>query len=414
MSLNSELTWTDNDTYCYSLDTTPLAAEVLHVAVLGVIVALSLTANGLVLLLVARYKQLRCRSIVVSLSVVIVDILLTLTYTVPSLITAAAQEWQFMNEGCIFFGAFSSEFLMTRWLIMALLCVDRFSTVRFPFSYKKYSKKILFVLTFLAWLIPLFFTIPTFSQSGFGLAELRENIPTCFVGCDVTHPKGRFCQLFYLMYFSSVFVLGSVAPIAAYSWMYYKARKLRPTMLTLGQLSTQVASGAIVRQPVTQYQLPSRERRAFATFALIMVTVLVTGLPAYVNQIIRALSLELHCRIPIYVHYFAQELLMSASALDPLVIIRTKDFRTCIKLLFCGRLAHTEDIGSHEVPLSQQMNHLYLHKSSSGESHASPDLTATEALSPDTYTTVVAVTVANGDVPRHKTIDHSTPRPSLT
>ena len=100
-----------------------------------------------VLLLVARYKQLRRRSIMVSLSVVVVDILLTVTFTFPVLVTAAAQDWVFMDGGCLFFGTFSFQFLMTRWLIMAILCIDRFSTVRFPFSYKK---KILFVLTFLA------------------------------------------------------------------------------------------------------------------------------------------------------------------------------------------------------------------------------------------------------------------------
>ena len=404
----------DNDTrFCYSLDTTPLGAQVLHVTLLSVIVLLSLLANGLVLLLVARYKQLRRRSIVVSLSVVVVDILLTVTFTVPVLITAAVQDWEFMDGGCVFFGTFSFQFLMTRWLIMAILCVDRFSTVRFPFSYKKYSKKILFVLTFLAWLIPLFFSIPTLSQSGFGIAELRDNMPTCFIGCDQDDPKGRFCQLFYLLYFTSVFVLGSAVPIGVYFWMYYRARRLRPTMLILGHISTQVASGAIVRQPVAQYQLPSREKRALATFVLIMVTVLVTGLPAYLNQVVRALNVDLHCRLSIYVHYVIIELLVSASALDPMVIIRTKDFRTCMKLLFCGKRAHTEDISSHEVPTtnSQRPNHLCnMHKSASSESQASN--LGGEAH--DTAVTIVSGTVANGDVPLHKTIDHSTPRPSLT
>ena len=144
-----------SDPVCFSVDDTPLGAKVQHIVVLSVIVLLSLLANGLVLLLVARYKQLRRRSIMVSLSVVVVDILLTVTFTFPVLVTAAAQDWVFMDGGCVFFGTFSLQFLMTRWLIMAILCVDRFSTVRFPFSYKKYSKKILVVLTFLAWVIPL-------------------------------------------------------------------------------------------------------------------------------------------------------------------------------------------------------------------------------------------------------------------
>ena len=399
-----------SDPFCYSLDDTPLGAKVLHIVVLSVIVLLSLLANGLVLLLVARYKQLRRRSIMVSLSVVVVDILLTVTFTVPVLVTAAAQDWMFMDGGCVFFGTFSFQFLMTRWLIMAILCIDRFSTVRFPFSYKKYSKKILLVLTFLAWLIPLVVSLPVLSQSGFGITELRDNMPTCFLGCD---QDDNICKLFYLFYFTSIFILGSAVPIGVYSWMYYRARRLRPTMVLLGQVSTQVASGAIVRQPVAQHeQLPSRERRALVTFVLIMVTVLVTGLPAYLNQIVRALNFDLHCRIPIYVHYIIIELLLSASALDPFVIIRTKDFRTCIKLLFCRRMAHTEDI-SNPNSNSQQLNHLYnLHKSASNESQALN--LGGEAHDTTTVTVVSIGPLANGEVPLHKTIDHSTPRPSLT
>ena len=401
----------DNGTDCYSLNTTSLGVRIHHTTILSAIVLLSLLANGLVLLLVARYKQLRCRSTMVSLSVVFADILLTVTYTVPILVTAAAQEWVFMDGGGVFFGTFSFQFLMTRWLIMAVLCIDRFSTVRFPFSYKKYSKKILSVLTLLAWLIPLFFSIPPLLQSDFGLTELRENMPTYFVSCD-RESGSQFCQLFYLIYFTSVFILGSAVPIGVYSWMYYRARKLRPTMLVLGHISTQVASGAIVRQPVAEYHLPSREKRAVATFVLIMVTVLVTGLPAYLLQIIRALNFDLHCRIPILVHYIIIELLVLASALDPLVIIRTKDFRTCMKLLFCRRMAHTEDISNHEVPsTSQQLNHLYLHKSASNESQAS---NLGETNDTTDIVTVVSGTVSNGDVPLHQTLDHSTPRPSLT
>lgn len=399
----------DNDTQTcgYSLATTPQGAKILHTIVLSFLVVMSLVANGMVLVLVSRYKRLRCRSVMVSLSVVAADILLTVTYTVPMLVTASLQRWAFQEGGCVFFGATSFQFLMTRWLIMALLCVDRFSTVRFPFSYTKHSKQILITLTVLAWLIPSFFSIPTLSNSGFGPARLRENLPTCLVTCN---PNGRGCQLFYLFYFTIIFFLGSAVPLGLYSWLYYKARRLRPTLLTLGQVSTKVASGAVVRRPMAQYQLPNQEWRALVTFALIMVTVLITGLPAYLLQLIRVINLDVHCRIPVYLHYIIIELLVSASALDPLVIMRTKDFRTCMKLLFCHRMAHTEDITSREN--ASQLNHLAaaLPQSASNESQQS-------ALSDvqDTLDTRTAVDIVpNGGIPLHQTLDHSSPRPSIS
>lgn len=384
----------DNETECYSLATTPSPAKVLHTVVLGVIMTASLLANGMVLLLVSRYKRLRCRSVMVSLSVVAVDILMTFTYTLPVLITAALQRWAFQSGGCIVFGATAFQFLMTRWLIMAVLCVDRFNTVRFPFSYEKYSKPIMIVLTVLAWLIPVLFSIPTLSKSGFGPVKLRENLPTCLITCD-SSKGGRGCQVFYLLYFTLVFLLGSAVPISLYSWLYYRARRLRPTMLVLGQVTTRVASGAVVRQPVAEYQLPRREWRALATFALILLTVLVTGIPAYLLQVVRVVNLEFHCRISIYVHYIIIEILLSASALDPFVIMRTKDFRTCIKLLFCRRMAHTEDISSREPS-----NHLpALSKSPSKHS---------EGAQEDPF-----VTMGNGAPMSHNTLPHS-PRTSVS
>ena len=398
---------TGNATQCgYSLATTPRGAQILHTVVLSVIVVVSLVANGLVLVLVSRYKQLRCRSVMVSLSVVAVDILLTITYTLPILLTASLHRWPFSDGGCIAFGATSFQFLMTRWLIMALLCVDRFSTVRFPFSYQKHSKYILIVLTILAWLIPFLFSFPTFFNSGFGPVELRENLPTCLITCK---PGGRVCQLFYLLYFTIVFFLGSAIPIGLYSWLYYRARRLRPTVLMLGQVTTQVASGAVVRRPMAQYQLPTREWRALVTFALIMVTVLITGLPAYILQLVRVISLEAHCRIPIYVHYIIIEILLSASALDPFVIMRTKDFRSCIKLLFCGRMASTEDISSRDVTATQQLNHLVpiLSPSASNESQQS-------ALSDAQETAATAhINLPNGCTALHQTLDQS-PRTSVS
>jgi hypothetical protein len=104
-------TWSGTPTHC-----SPQCA---------IIVLLNLLANELVLLLVVRYKQLRRWSIVGFLSVIIVDILLTVTFTVPVLVTAAVGDWVFMDEGCICFGTFSFQFLMTRWFIMAIMCVDR-------------------------------------------------------------------------------------------------------------------------------------------------------------------------------------------------------------------------------------------------------------------------------------------------
>lgn len=122
-----------------------IAATVVHAIVLSIIITCSLAGNVLVLALVGINKQLRTRSTLVSLSMVLADLLFTLTYTVPTLITTIAREWLLGHRGCIGFGFLASDFLITRWLIVCLLCLDRFCTVRFPFSYNRRGKYVMII-----------------------------------------------------------------------------------------------------------------------------------------------------------------------------------------------------------------------------------------------------------------------------
>ena len=227
-------------------------------------------------------------------------------------------------------GFMGYEFLITRWMIMAVLCIDRFCTVRFPFKYEKYSKCVLISLTLVAWILPFLLSIP--SVIGFGNVGFRQNIPTCVVDC-----KNGPCIVYFRILTTASAIIGGVLPIVLYSWMYYRARKLRPSAMTLGRLSIQLASGAVVSQPIAQLEQSSidRELRAMLTFALIFVTVLATAIPAYIFLIVRTISEALWCRIPLAVHFVGIEIFLLATALDPILILRDRDFRRCLADLFC-------------------------------------------------------------------------------
>ena len=214
---------------------------------------------------------------------------------------------------------------------MAVLCIDRFCTVRFPFKYEKYSKCVLIWLTLVAWILPFILSIPSVVGT-FGNVGFRRNIPTCAVDC-----QNGGCAAYFRVLTTTSVVIGGVLPIVLYAWMYYRARRLRPAAMTLGQLSIQLASGAIVSQPIAQLEQSSRDRefRAMLTFALIFVTVLATAIPAYIFLILRTANEELWCRIPLAVHFVGIEIFLLATALDPILILRDRDFRRCLNDLFC-------------------------------------------------------------------------------
>lgn len=320
---------------CFSLEETHLALLVLHGAVLSVIVTCSVCGNGLVLLLVARFKELRTRSTVVSLCMVIADLLFTLCYTFPAIVTVGNKRWVFTPTGCVAFGFLASDLLITRWLIVGLLCLDRFCTVRFPFWYSRHGKWPIITLASLTWTVPIVISVVPIRI--FVNYELRENQPMCLPGCT-TEKFGGLCRIYYAGVFTGTFIMGTIMPLGLYLWLYRKARKVQKSAKhKLGRHTITIGNGILVPLPAQRDQ--KKEKQATATLVLIFVAVMVTGLPGFLLQLSRTISVNLHCRIPIFIHFIIIEIFLCAPMLTPLVIIRDRDFRRSIKklLLCCGK-----------------------------------------------------------------------------
>ena len=324
------------DATCYDLEEVPKAALVVHALLIAVIIAATLLGNGLIFLLVARYKILRSRSVFANLSLTFADVLWCLCYHTPALVSASYAGWAFGEAGCCAFAVLSIDFLLTRWLVMAVVCIDRFSTVRFPFSYAKYSRCILTVLTTTAWILPFLLAfLPAASKMSY--SAFRPNIPTCLFNCEESN---QFCRFYYGIVVSLSFVVGAVIPTILYVWLYRRARSLRPTAVILGQMVLQPATGVVANQPLSHSYPDKRSRdiQSYLTFILILVTFIVTAAPAYLSQIFRSSDYEDWCKVPIYVHFGIQLVFLSSTALDPLVIMRDRDFRQCLKhMLFCQK-----------------------------------------------------------------------------
>ena len=367
---------------CYHLESVAKPVLALYATLIAVVVLATLAGNGLVLTLVARYKRLRSRSVVPGVSLVVADILWGLCYHFPTLASVASVGWPFERMGCSAFGLLSIEFLVTRWLIMAVICFDRFSTVRFPFSYAKYSKCIIIFLTAVAWILPFllafFPVIARFSQETF-----RPNIPTCLYDCA---DSDTLCRSYYGLVVTLSFFLGAVLPILLYVWLYKRARRLKWPRIEMGHTSLQRANGASVPQSTARHlEGAAREVQGYTTFILIVVTVIVTALPAYVSQVIRTSSYENWCKIPIEAHFAIQLVFFSSTALDPLVVMRDRDFRHCLKHMFCCKKEETDNVvvqslqmrrGSVDPLLSSSCRphrNQHLSTSSSPESDSPPE-----------------------------------------
>ena len=324
-----------------NFDEVDLWLRVVHGVVMSLFLVCGFTGNLIVVLLVATHKKLRYGAIVVCLGVVVADLLVGLTWTLQSLAGTIAGEWPFGQVACTVMGILWVWVLYARWLEIAVVSLDRFFTITFIFSYSKFNKPLMIILTILAWVLPaLLRVVPgilTFGEYKFTLI-----FTTCSINCLNT-PN---CGSFYVGLYTSFIVIGGVLPTILYTIMYCIGRRKRAAMNyrlvsessvtenchELMKTSKDTSNGTQNRTPVRQSRtdaLKDRDQRALVTNAILFVSLLVTQIPLIVLTWL-AQRPEIYLKIPLHVHFVVTYIFLISTILDPIVIMRNKDFKDAI------------------------------------------------------------------------------------
>ncbi len=314
---------------CYNLQERPFWQLCAHIIITAIIIIISLFGNVLFFVLLLKYKKLRNRSSVYSISVILANTGLVLSFHVQVMLSTLTEGWVFEFLGCQIFGFFSTQFVFTRWLNMGVLAIDRFCAVRFPFLYPKHSKAVSVGLIASSWVLPILFSVVT--VQGYASVAFRSNIPAClYYSPTVANGKPYFSVVF-----TSCFVLGGVLPLLLYSWLFYKAMKFRNSLKDVGTMTINNSTQSVIETQDNQGSY-SNERKAIITFALIFVAFCLTGAPIYIFQLIRWIQIDIWCEIPHMVHFQVIELFLSATLIDPFLLMRDGDIQKRLRhLLYC-------------------------------------------------------------------------------
>ena len=438
-----------------------------HATIVAIMLVVSLLGNGIVLFLVAKYKKLRYRSILVSLGVVVADLLLPLVLHFQALVSSIAGRWPFGDGGCTGYGFLLLCVYYARWLGTAVIAIDRFLVIVAPFFYRRWSKRLLIVLFVTAWTTPFIFALP--ALFGFGTPTYRSTLTTCAVDCG----EDRLCNIVYSLEFGTYLILGAGVPTVLYLILYcFGVKKRRAMMHRLGtqtssedpgvnastvsmqhrlgtqtssedpgvnastvsmqhRLGTQTpsedpgvnastvsmqhklenastismpkilgtqtslevnassvsmqqilgtptfmevpevngrrASTVSMQKKLTFLEVPDRrtstvsmqqrlgmqrrasilsstplavrERRASVTFGIVFIALVLTQLPIFIISISR--RRDFYQDIPIYVHYIILYIYMLSTALDPIIVMRNRDFRHAMSQLIGRRHSRT-------------------------------------------------------------------------
>ena len=200
-------------------NTTELEVElwlrVFHGTVGSMLLLCSIVGSCTVLSLITCNKKLRHPTIVASLGLVVADLVISVAWIFQVLVLAAVGDWPFGDSSCAAFGVVLIWMLYTRWSEVAVVTIDRFLIVIFPFfTYKRCSKPLMVVMTLLAWIVPAALILPPIH--GFGRYTFRHQISACTVDCagDTT------CSAFYTSIFGLYLLIGGVLPAVLYTAMY--------------------------------------------------------------------------------------------------------------------------------------------------------------------------------------------------
>lgn len=355
--------------------------RIVHGAVGSLLLICSILGSCLILLLVCYNKKLRYPSIVISLGLVAADLILAVAWLFQILAYVSVGDWTLGDEACTTIGTPLLWLLYVRWSEVAVVTMDRFLIVIFPFfTYKRYSKPLMITMTILAWIVPAALVLP--SVSGFGRLQFRPQVSACVVECDGDEP----CVTFYTALFGVFLLIGGVLPAVLYITMYCiglrKRWKYKHRQLGTVESSTVSATGTGPQGPTSSsssssgnpgtevpnvdspthqgYDSPThqsyetsqaiasdhenaaprsrsrssrtfrlfkhRDKRALVTIFIIFLSMVITHIPIYVFSAIRSVG-DIYETTPLIVHFISIYVFFLGPILDSVIIMRNKDFR---------------------------------------------------------------------------------------
>lgn len=337
----------------------------LHGIVLFIILLASVVGNIFVLFLVLRNKKLQSRSILSSLGLLVANMVITVSWTSQSLSNIIAGYCPFNQAGCSILGAILNTGIYVRWCTVALITFERFCNIFFPFWYAKWSKHLLITLSIFSWLIPIATNIP--SMARIGVYSFRIQYSICTVDCDTD----TICLRFYLSLYGIFVSIGGLLPMLLYFSMCIlgqrKSYEMRHIKIgTTNNKSVYTAKRSDQEDPQscisvsTESSTPSSrtssspsdtstkgiatiDRKILRTFVLIFINVFSTQLPIYASSAMSS-NEELYSKIPLWVHFIIIYIYLLGPVLDPILIMRNKDFRDAINRTFRRRETQNSSI----------------------------------------------------------------------
>ena len=311
-----------NDSDCSSLfENISVAFTAIQATVSIFIVLSSIPINFLLMAAMIAHRRFLDTSIIIAISVLISNIILTLFLTGGTVITSIARSWLLGYWGCQVIAFVGIIGLISRWVAVGLVSFDRFCRVFWPFFYQRHEKKVIGLLLILTWAIAIIESAVLWVTDNFAF---NAAIP----GCMFKEPRERSrIQAATAIGFIICIILGFLLPTLLYTIMYCKARQVRKR--------NRVAP-MTVEDPNTASEREAKRRanRATLIYALMMVAFGAVHIPLVGNMLLRyLLQGKIPDHVTIILGYSLNTLVRFYVLGDVIIIITNKQQREAVKKL---------------------------------------------------------------------------------
>lgn len=193
-----------------------------------IILVAGIVLNTAVIALVAKYQKLKTLSFAIVLQVVALDVVMCLSVYLLRPITAVANRWMFSGHICAFTGYIFISVLMIRVLLMGVQVMDRFFSAFFPYSYPSKRSRMISIFSTITWAVPLAFFMLGFH----GILDCFGFVPVAFI-CKFSPTCGFGCDVAIKFFLAVTFIPFIIVSIIFYALLYWKARRLNKSQITV-------------------------------------------------------------------------------------------------------------------------------------------------------------------------------------
>ena len=295
-----------------------------------IFILLAVPLNLVLAVAIIKFRRYMDEAFILCVNIFVANVVMSFSFGLNMFMSSVTRSWPLGYIGCQVFGFFSFYPTMVRWVALGTMSMDRFGRVFLPYFYTRCTAVVISILFIIPWVAALPFNILSFVK-----VYSKYDMSILFPACQYQFHCNGSALCMTLTHANMILVLasGSVLPIAIYTVLYIKSRKMFRVTQSLHVFSA---------QEITENE---RQKMATRTFSIMVIIFTCYSAAGFFLMSLQVIPIIKHMN---GLHFFVFDLILTYNIADFLVIWKNKDGKRAIKKLI-NAIARKQIFGNDAV-----------------------------------------------------------------